>query len=149
LGLLDGNNALTLSLLDNRGRVFYPSQHSGISISGGVDMNLNAIKAIIWVMLGCGFTMMMMPSDIRTVGIIGRSLIAIALLWRLLLFLREREPNLQRIEAAAETPVGVLGIDSLSIQSAGFETPIAPSTTHRADGLSPVQRLFDDEASKR
>lgn len=107
-------------------------------------MNQNAFKAIIWIMLGCGFTLLM-TSDERMVMKVGQVLMVIALLSRLLLWLRSKEPNLQRIESAMEAPGSVLGIDLVPNRPAISE----PSSSILEDGRSPIERLLNEEASKR
>ena len=103
---------------------------------------MNVIKGGAWVILGCGL-MLKMSSDIDGLRIVGDFLILIALLWRLLIHLREMQPDRGRLIAALRErfyggPLSLSGITE--------DTP-KPVPTYDKEGRTPVERLISDECS--
>ena len=99
---------------------------------------MKVIKACAWVILGCGL-ILKMSSNI--VGVVGDFLILIALLWRLLIHLREIQPDRRRVIAAIrERFYG----GPLSVSGFTEDTP-KPVPTYDKAGRTPVERLISDE----
>ena len=105
---------------------------------------MKVIKGCAWVTLGCGL-MLKMSSNI--VAVLGDFLILIALLWRLLIYLREMQPDQRRVITAEQpSPSIIHTIGDLSIS--GFtEGAPKPVPTYDKDGRTPVERLISDESS--
>ena len=106
---------------------------------GGI---MKVIKGGAWVILGCGL-MLKMSSDIVGLRDVGNFLILIALLWRLLIHLREMQPDRRRVIAALRErfyggPLSLSGITE--------DTP-KPVPTYDKEGRTPVERLISDECS--
>jgi hypothetical protein len=99
---------------------------------------MKVIKGCAWVILGCGL-ILKMSSNI--VGVVGDFLILIALLWRLLIHLREMQPDRRRVIAAMrERFYG----GPLSVSGFTEDTP-KPVPTYDKAGRTPVERLISDE----
>ena len=101
---------------------------------------MNVIKAGAWVILGCGL-MLKMSSNI--VAVIGDHLIMIALLWRLLIHLRETQPDRRRV--IADLRERFYG-GPLSVSGFTEDAP-KPVPAYDKDGRTPVERLISDENS--
>src|SRR5262245_13613206 len=103
---------------------------------------MKVIKGGAWVILGCGL-MLKMSSDIVGFRDVGDFLILIALLWRLLIHLREMQPDRARVIAALrERFYG----GPLSVSGFTEDTP-RPVPTYDKDGRTPVERLISDKCS--
>ena len=103
---------------------------------------MKMIKGCAWVVLGCGL-MLKMSSKIFAIQNVGDFLILIALLWRLLIHLREMQPDRRRVIAAIrERFYG----GPLSVSGFMEDTP-KPVPTYDKDGRTPVERLISDERS--
>ena len=103
-------------------------------------------------MLGCGATLYLTGQFANVKGV-GRVLMMIAVLWRLLAYLRARIPDQSRInqhlEAIVQTPLNLGGqvtYDPLD-SSRGFSG--APIVSRDDQGRTPVERLIarDDSQS--
>src|SRR5215510_4212474 len=105
---------------------------------------MKVIKGCAWVILGCGL-MLKMSSNI--VGVVGDFLILIALLWRLLIHLREMQPDRRRVITADQPPPSIIHtIGDLSVSGFAEDTP-KPVPTYDKAGRTPVERLISDESS--
>jgi hypothetical protein len=102
------------------------------------------INGITWMMLGCGLTLYL-TGEFATVREVGRVLMMIAILWRLLAYLRARIPDQSRInqhvEPVPKSPLNLsvpAGDDTLA---SSHGVPI--SIVARDDqGRTPVERLI-------
>lgn len=102
------------------------------------EFAMQALKGFIWVMLGIGLTLRL-TSDLRQLHIVGDVLVSIAILWRLLLYVRAAQPSLARINAAAQAPgTGKIFGDLTS------HTTINIAPRDQA-GRTPVERLIADD----
>ena len=103
---------------------------------------MKVIKGGAWVILGCGL-MLKMSSNIVALRDVGDFLILIALLWRLLIHLREMQPDRRRVIAAIrERFYG----GPLSVSGFTEDTP-RPVPAYDKEGRTPVERLISDESS--
>jgi len=95
------------------------------------------------MLFGVGLTLHF-ASDVEMVQQVGHVLIVIALLWRLLLYLRETQPAAEHLRAVEqlELPVLNLTVPALPNEHA-LRLPTA--NTHKQDERTPVQRLFSDD----
>jgi hypothetical protein len=101
---------------------------------------MKVIKGGAWVILGCGL-MLKISSTIVALRDVGDFLILIALLWRLLIYLREMQPDRRRVIAAIrEQFYG----GPLSVSGFTEDTP-KPVPTYDKAGRTPVERLISDE----
>jgi len=117
---------------------------------------MKAMKGITWVMLGCGLTLIL-TSEVH-VRQVGQVLVCIAVLWRLLLYLRATRPDQHRInqhlEAAEQTTLGLGGPASRpvgNLDKNGTEELLPrPIAARDEQGRTPVERLLaeDDECSE-
>jgi hypothetical protein len=111
-------------------------------------MTSKSIKGIIWVMLGCGLTLHI-TSDVDNVSQAGQALSVIAILWRLLLYLRKSEPDQQRIKAAQQTMLNIPGVDfntDIDANDGGLiERPFRLVPTYDQRGRTPVERLISED----
>lgn len=98
------------------------------------------IKALLWLLTGVGLTLTI-SSDNQMVRQAGACLLVIALLWRLLLYLRETPTAWERLDALGSPKLSIL--DPL----AGLEAaqPNRMSEPQLASGRTPVQKLLDDD----
>jgi len=102
-------------------------------------------KGLIWIMLGCGLTLKL-AAQVDAMRLVGHFLILIAILWRLLIHLREMQPDLRRIMAAEQPAPSV--IHSIDLSVGGFaEAPPTSVPAYDKDGRTPVERLISDESS--
>jgi len=101
---------------------------------------MKVIKVCAWVILGCGL-ILKMSSNI--VGVVGDFLIFIALLWRLLIHLREMQPDRLRVIADLRERFygGPLSLSGLT------EDALRQVPAYDKDGRTPVERLISDESS--
>jgi hypothetical protein len=106
------------------------------------------IKEFIWLVVGIGLTLIV-TSDTHTVRQVGVVLFLISVLWRLLIYLRDSQPSLQRINAIGEPKLSVIEALALEAPSQSLTAqPALPIASHQPRDLSPVQRLIDDDPSK-
>lgn len=109
---------------------------------------MKVIKGVIWTMIGCGLTLKFF-ANLDQLRLVGEFLIVIAILWRLLVYLREIQPDQHRIKAAEQPALSVthtIGDFSMS----GFaEPPINRVPAYDKDGRTPVERLISDESSDK
>jgi hypothetical protein len=97
---------------------------------------MNWLKALFWLLVGVGLTLYL-SNDHQMVQRVGTTLCLIALLGRLLLYLRDTQPSWERINAVSPPKFSIL------------EPPIfEPPNPEAAPGSTPVQRLIDDERSR-
>lgn len=99
------------------------------------------IKEIIWLLVGIGLTLTI-TSHNPMVRQVGQVLCVIALLWRLLIYLRETQPSTERLNARGEPKLSV--VESFAIEQP-VEQPSAASQPVIPHGRTPVQKLLDEE----
>jgi hypothetical protein len=105
---------------------------------------MKLFKGLIWIMLGCGLTLKL-AADVTGLRTVGHFLILISILWRLLIYLREIQPDQRRIAAAEQPTLSVIHtIGDLSANSPA-EQPFNPARARDKDGRTPVERLLSDE----
>jgi hypothetical protein len=109
---------------------------------------MKMIKGVIWTMIGCGLTLKLFAA-LDQLRLVGEFLIVIAILWRLLVYLREIQPDQHRIKAAEPPAPSIL--DTVSDFSlSGLPDPsINRVPTYDKDGRTPVERLISDESSDK
>lgn len=103
------------------------------------------IKEFIWLLVGIGLTLIV-TSDTHSVRQVGVTLFLISLLWRLLIYLRDSQPSLNRINAIGEPKLSVT--ESLAIEApnqALMAQPALTTVSYQPRDLSPVQKLIDDD----
>lgn len=103
---------------------------------------MKMIKGCAWVVLGCGL-MLKMSSRIFAIQNVGDFLILIAILWRLLIYLREMQPDRRRV--IADLRERFYG-GPLSLSGFTEDTP-KPVSGYDKAGRTPVERLISDESS--
>jgi hypothetical protein len=101
---------------------------------------MKVIKGCAWVILGCGLILKMSSNK---VAVVGDFLILIALLWRLLIHLREMQPD--RLRVIADLRERFYG-GPLSVSGFTEDAPKAVPAYDK-DGRTPVERLISDESS--
>ncbi len=105
---------------------------------------MKLIKGLIWAMFGCGLTLKL-AAGIDALQNVGDFLILIAILWRLLIHLREIQPDQHRIRAAEQPTLSIIHpIGDFSTGSPA-ENPSNPVPAYDKDGRTPVERLLSDE----
>lgn len=102
------------------------------------EFAMQALKGFIWVMFGIGLTLRL-TSDLRQLHTVGDVLVSIAILWRLLLYVRAAQPSLARINAATPAPAAGKIFGELT-----NEAPINIAPRDGA-GRTPVERLIADD----
>lgn len=105
---------------------------------------MKLIKGLIWAMLGCGLTLKL-AAGVDALQNVGEFLILIALLWRLLIHLREMQPDRHRIRAAEQPTLSITHTIGDFSASSPAEHPINPVPAYDKDGRTPVERLLSDE----
>lgn len=110
---------------------------------GGV---MKMAKGLIWITFGCGLALKL-AANVDSLHNVGDFLILIAILWRLLIHLREIQPDQRRITTAEQPTLSVIHtIGDLSVS--GFsDDPPKPVPAYDKDGRTPVERLISDEHS--
>lgn len=107
-------------------------------------MNMKLMKGMTWLMVGCGLTLNL-TSNIHTVGLAGRTLVIIGLLWRLFIRFREAQPSQDRINRRLslfdEEPLGII----VTASSFNVGQPTRDIASRDAQGRSPVERLLADD----
>jgi hypothetical protein len=105
---------------------------------------MKVIKGIIWLMIGCGLTLKM-TAGVQALRDVGDFLIVIALLWRVLIHLRQMRPDQQRIKAAEQPTLSIIHTIGDFSASGPAEHPINPVPAYDNDGRTPVERLLSDD----
>jgi hypothetical protein len=105
---------------------------------------MKVIKGITWVMIGCGLTLKMSAS-VHTLRDVGDFLIVIALLWRVLIRLRQMRPDQQRIKAAEQPTLSI----THTIGDFSSGSPGEPVPAYDKDGRTPVERLLSADSSAK
>jgi hypothetical protein len=106
---------------------------------------MKLIKGSAWVILGCGL-ILKMSSRIFALQNVGDFLILIAVLWRLLIYLREMQSERPRGLGYEPPPLSVIHtIGDLSASGSTEDAP-RPVPTYDKDGRTPVERLISDES---
>lgn len=103
-------------------------------------------KGLIWIMFGCGL-MLKLAANVDGLRVVGHFMILISVLWRLLIHLREMQPDRRRVIAAEQpSPSVIHTIGDLSVSGFTEDTP-NPVPTYDKDWRTPVERLISDECS--
>jgi hypothetical protein len=106
-------------------------------------------KGLAWIMLGCGLTLKL-AAQVEGMRIVGDYLTLIAILWRLLIFLREIRPDQRRVAAYSDSWQPALSVihsvGDLSVDDFAEDRP-RPVPSHDTDGRTPVERLISDKSS--
>ncbi|MBO0727538.1 MAG: hypothetical protein J2P52_18205 [Blastocatellia bacterium] len=103
-------------------------------------------KGLAWIMFGCGLTLKL-AAQIDAVRLVGNFLTLIAILWRMLIHLREIRPGLRRIMAAEQPELSVTySVGDLSVDDFAEDRP-RQVPTYDKDGRTPVERLISNESS--
>ena len=103
-------------------------------------------KGLAWIMFGCGLTLKL-AAQVDGVRLVGHFLTLIAILWRMLIHLREIRPGLRRVMASEQPALSVIhSIGDLSVDDSVEDRP-RPVPTYDKDGRTPVERLISDESS--
>ena len=101
-------------------------------------------NGITWMMLGCGLTLYL-TAEFATVRGVGRVLMMIAILWRLLAYLRARIPDQSRInqhvEHGRELSLNLSMAAGDDIPASSQEFPV-PVVARDDKGRTPVERLI-------
>jgi len=106
--------------------------------------SMKVMKGVIWTMIGCGLTLKL-ATDVVALHDVGQFLILIAVLWRLLIYLREMQPDQHRIKAAEQPALSIIQTVS-DFSLSGFTQPLHnPVPTYDEDGRTPVERLISDK----
>jgi hypothetical protein len=102
-------------------------------------------KALLWIVQGCGLTLQLV-SKLATMVLVGQFLTVIAMLWIVLIHMRERRPDQRRIMAAEQLALSVTHtVSDFSVSDFAEELPKGiPS--YDGDGRTPVERLRSDES---
>ena len=95
------------------------------------------------MLCGIGLTLHF-ASDNDQVRVVGHVLIVIALLWRLLLYLRETQPAAEHLHAVEQIELPLLNLTAPLLPSE-HTLRIPNADTHERDERTPVQRLFTDD----
>jgi uncharacterized protein YhhL (DUF1145 family) len=104
---------------------------------------MKAFMGIIWMLCGIGLTLHF-ASDNEMVRQVGHVLVVIALLWRLLLYLRETQPAAEHLHAVEQLQIPLLNLTAPALPSE--QATLTPTAdTHERDERSPIQRLFTDD----
>jgi hypothetical protein len=104
---------------------------------------MKAFAGIIWMLCGIGLTLHF-ASDVEMVQRVGDVLVVIALLWRLLLYLRETQPAAEHLHTIEQLNLPLLNLTAPPLPSAN--TSLLPdANTRKQDDRTPIQRLFTDD----
>jgi hypothetical protein len=104
---------------------------------------MKAFAGIIWLLCGVGLTLHF-SSDVEMVRTVGHVLVLIALLWRLLLYLRETQPAAEHLHAIEQLKLPLLDLSTPALP--GEHTSRLLDAAHRElDPRTPVERLFTDD----
>jgi hypothetical protein len=105
---------------------------------------MKLVKGLLWIVLGCGLTLKL-AAQLDAVRLLGHFLTLIAILWRLLIFLREMRPDQQRVMTAERPTLSVINaIGDFSVGDFAEGLP-RPVQGYDGDGRTPVERLRSDE----
>lgn len=105
---------------------------------------MKVIKGITWVMIGCGLTLKM-SAGVQTLRDVGDFLILIAILWRVLIHLRQMRPDQRRIKATEQTTLSIIHTIGDFSASGPAEQSFNRVPAYDKDGRTPVERLLSDE----
>lgn len=94
------------------------------------------------MLVGIGLTLYL-TNDHQMVQRVGTTLCLIALLWRVLLYLRDTAPAWEHLKALGEPKLSILEPPAFEQVTDTLQTTPAPA---RVPGSSPVQRLIHDES---
>lgn len=104
---------------------------------------MKAFTGIIWLLCGIGLTLHF-ASDVEMVRQAGHVLVVIALLWRLLLYLRATQPAAEHLHAIEQLKLPILNLTAPALP--GEHTLRLPNDgTREQDKRTPVERLFTDD----
>jgi hypothetical protein len=95
---------------------------------------MNWLKALFWLLVGVGLTLYL-SNDHQMVQRVGTTLCLIALLGRLLLYLRDTQPSWERINAVSPPKFSIL--EPPIFEQAAAPLP-APPNPEAAPGSTPV-----------
>ncbi|MCI0336736.1 MAG: permease prefix domain 1-containing protein [Acidobacteria bacterium] len=107
-------------------------------------MNVKAMKGISWIMLGCGLTLLL-TGEIPTVNHVGQWLIWIAIMWRLLIYLRTTQPDQHRIKSAEQPTLSITGLAESVPASNLAERSFCQVPAFDQEGRTPVERLISKD----
>ncbi|MBI3425361.1 MAG: hypothetical protein HY011_20705 [Acidobacteria bacterium] len=103
------------------------------------------IKEFIWLLVGIGLTLIV-TSDNHMVRQVGIVLFLISLLWRLLIYLRESQPSLERINAIGEPKLSIIEALATEQPAPQLAAPVPINAISPVQqGRTPVQKLIDEE----
>jgi hypothetical protein len=105
---------------------------------------MKVIKGITWVMIGFGLTLKM-TAGVQGLRDAGDFLFLIAILWRVLIHLRQTQPDQRRIKAAEQAPLSIIHTIGDFSASSPAEQAFNPARARDKDGRTPVERLLSDE----
>jgi len=105
---------------------------------------LKIYKGIIWLMLGCGLTLIL-SANVDTLRSVGVWLILIAILLRLLVHLRETEPDQHRIRAAGRLSLSVIHPINRFPSEGLAEGHFTPDSVYDLQGRTPIERVISGE----
>jgi hypothetical protein len=104
---------------------------------------MKAFAGIIWMLCGVGLTLHF-ASDVEMVRQVGHVLVLIALLWRVLLYLRETQPAAEHLHTIEQLKLPLLDLTTPTLP--GEHTSRRLDADHREpDHRTPVERLFTDD----
>lgn len=95
------------------------------------------------MLCGVGLTLHF-SSDVEMVRQVGHILILIALLWRLLLYLRETQPAAEHLHSAEQLKLPLLDLAPPALPSE-YTPRLLEAGTREQDPRTPVERLFSDD----
>ncbi|HKQ75401.1 MAG TPA: permease prefix domain 1-containing protein [Blastocatellia bacterium] len=106
--------------------------------------SMKVIKGVIYAMIGCGLTLKLV-ANLDQLRLVGHFLTIIGILWRLLIYLREMQPDQHRIEAAEQPALSITHTIGNFSASGVAEQPFNPARARDKKGRTPVERLLSDE----
>src|SRR5262249_38806737 len=105
---------------------------------------MKVAKGFSLILLGCGLTLKL-AGQLDAMRLVGHFLTVIAVLWRLLIYLREMRPDRQHVVAAEQPTLSVIHtIGDLSMSGFAEDRP-RPVPAYDNDGRTPVERLISDD----
>ena len=109
---------------------------------------MKVIKGFTYTMIGCGVTLKLI-ADVANLRDVGQFLILIAILWRLLIYLREIQPDQNRINSIEQPSLSVIhtigNISSADLPDLS-KPPLIQVPAYDKDGRTPVERLISGES---
>ena len=103
---------------------------------------MQMLRSLCWMLFGVGLTLYL-GHDNAMVQRVGSTLLVIALLGRLFVYLREHEPSWERINAVGEPKLSIL--ENLTAESVGESLPAHHTPVADVAQRTPVQRLLDED----